>query len=177
MKPLLSSDSDCVLLDTKITPGRVPFPKLDINSLVASQLHLATRRSRRSYEGNRHFQDSWAAKLPWVESVLGANGFVAQVKCRICSDVEGREKLLVPKIDGLWKHAGRRRALANFGNMKKGDFYFTSTNQHVKNEKIYFARGGVRLCCSNLPQGWCRRDARSWCNSTCCFICSISDAQ
>ena len=145
VKPPLSFDSDYVLLDTKVTPGStssVPFPKVDVNSLVALQLHLAARKRRRSYEGNQHFQDSWAAKLPWAESVLGANGSVAQVKCQICSDVEGREKLLVPKIDGLWKHAGIRRALANFGNVRKGDFYFLSTNQHVKNEKIFFARGG-----------------------------------
>jgi hypothetical protein len=36
VKPPLSSDSDYVLLDTKTTPGRVPFPELDVNSLVAS---------------------------------------------------------------------------------------------------------------------------------------------
>jgi hypothetical protein len=58
MKPPLSFDSDYVLLDTKMMHGRVPFPELDINSLVASQLHLAARKRRRSYEGNRHFQDS-----------------------------------------------------------------------------------------------------------------------
>jgi hypothetical protein len=78
---------------------------------------------------------------------------VAQVKCRICSNVEGREKLLVPKIDGLWKHAGRRRALANFGNVRKGDFYFLSTNQHVKNENIYFARGGSATVLQQLATG------------------------
>jgi hypothetical protein len=74
MKPPFSSDSNCVLLDTKTTPSRVPFPELDVNSLVASQLHLTARKCRRSYEGNRHFQDSWVAKLLWSESVLEANG-------------------------------------------------------------------------------------------------------
>jgi hypothetical protein len=78
---------------------------------------------------------------------------VAQVKCRICSDVEGHEKLLLPKIDGLWKHAGRRRALANFGNVRKGDFYFLSTNQHVKNKKIYFARDGWATVLQQLARG------------------------
>jgi hypothetical protein len=73
---------------------------------------------------------------------MGVDGCMAQVRCRICTNVKGRDKLLVPKIDGLWKHAGRRRALVNFGNVRKGDFYFLSTNQHVKNKKNYFARGG-----------------------------------
>jgi hypothetical protein len=59
--------------------------------------------------------------------------------------VEGREKLLAPKIDGLWKHARRRRALTNFGGVKKGEHYFLATNQHVKNEKRYFARVGETI--------------------------------
>ena len=32
--------------------------------------------------------------------------------------------------------------LVNVEKVKKGDFYFLSTNVHVKNEKIYFSRGG-----------------------------------
>jgi hypothetical protein len=67
--------------------------------------------------------------------------------------VEGRGKLLVPKIDGLWKHEGRKRALANFGNVRKGEFYFLSTNQYVKNEKIYFARGGGVTVLQQLATG------------------------
>ena len=45
----------------------------------------------------------------------------------------------MPKIDSLWKHAGRRKALMTFGRVKKGKFYFLSTNQHVKNERVFFA--------------------------------------
>ena len=68
--------------------------------------------------------------------MVEADGSVAQVGCRICTDVKGRDKLLVPKIDGMWKHAGRKKALANFRNVKKGNFYFLSTNQHVKKKSI-----------------------------------------
>ena len=42
-------------------------------------------------------------------------------------DLLGGGKLLAPKIDGLWKHAGRRRALTNFGSVKKGEHYFLSS--------------------------------------------------
>jgi hypothetical protein len=73
---------------------------------------------------------------------LGRDGSVTQVRCQICSEVEGREKLLAPKLDGLWKHAGRRKALMNFGGVKKGDHFFLATNQHVRNERRYFARVG-----------------------------------
>ena len=141
--PTQSSNSDCVLLDAGNTPAKGPLPDLEVlDPVLASLCHEKIRKRRRSYEANRHFQDSWAAKLPWAESVIGADGKVSQVRCRICIAVEGREKLLIPKIDSLWKHAGRRRALVNVGKVKKGNFYFLSTNVHVKNERIYFSRGG-----------------------------------
>ena len=97
-----------------------------LEAAVGSPLFQAARKKKQSYEMNRHFQDSWAARLPWAESVLGRDGRVAQVRCKICTEVEGREKLLVPKLDSLWKHAGRRKALVDFGKVKKGDHYFLS---------------------------------------------------
>jgi hypothetical protein len=142
-----SSQSDCIVLNAISTPAKAPAES-DVQILdptVGSPLYAAVRQRRQSYEQNRHWQDSWAAKLPWAESVLGRDGCVTQVRCRICSEVEGREKLLAPKIDGLWKHAGRRRALTNFGGVKKGEHYFLATNQHVKNEKRYFARVGETI--------------------------------
>jgi hypothetical protein len=60
----------------------------------------------------------------------------------VCSEVEGWEKLLRPKIDTLWKHAGRRRALTSISTVKKGNRYFLTTNQHVHNERVYFSRIG-----------------------------------
>jgi hypothetical protein len=46
---------------------------------------------------------------------MGADGRITQVWCKICSDIEGREKLLAPKIDSLYKHAGRRKVLVDMG--------------------------------------------------------------
>jgi hypothetical protein len=74
--------------------------------------------------------------------VLGRDGCVTQVRCKVCSEVEGREKLLVPKIDSFWKHVGKRRALTSIGTVKQGDHYFLTTNQHVRNERVYFSRVG-----------------------------------
>ena len=118
--PTQSSNSDCVLLDVGSTPpAKGPLPDLEVlDPVLASPCHEKIRK-RRSYEANRHFQDSWAAKLPWAESVIGADGKVSQVRCRICTAVEGREKLLIPKIDSLWKHAGRRRVLVS-GERREG---------------------------------------------------------
>lgn len=41
--------------------------------------------------------------------MIGCNGRVVQVCCKIYTNIEGLKKLLVPKIDSLWKHAGRKK--------------------------------------------------------------------
>jgi hypothetical protein len=38
--------------------------------------------------------------------MLGLNGKVHHVKCKICSKIEGKEKLLALKLDNVWKHGG-----------------------------------------------------------------------
>lgn len=51
---------------------------------------------------------AWAALYPWAEpTTVDADGQVTQVHCTICSKIEGREMLYVPKIDNLWKHTGQ----------------------------------------------------------------------
>lgn len=122
----LASDPDVVILD----PGE------------AEPVYELARAKRVKYEQNHQWQDTWAARLPWAESVVNADGKIRQVHCKICTEVEGKEKLLVPKLEFLWKHCGRRKATNSFGKVESGQYYFLSNNAHVKNEKIYFARLG-----------------------------------
>jgi hypothetical protein len=73
-----SSQSDCIVLNAISTPAKAPAES-DVQILdpaVGSPLYAAARQRRQSYEQNRHWQDSWAAKLPWAESVLGRDGCV-----------------------------------------------------------------------------------------------------
>ncbi len=60
---------------------------------------------------NKHFQDRWAIKLLWTKCVLGSNGKVAQVQCKVCTWIEGKDKLFVPKLDCLWKYVGHHKVL------------------------------------------------------------------
>ncbi len=47
---------------------------------ILSQENIGlTKKQKKAYELNMHFQDIWAVKLPWVELVLGSNGKVVQV--------------------------------------------------------------------------------------------------
>lgn len=133
--------ADCEIIKTGSTPVKSQFPDVVIGEVSAGE-QIESRKRRKNYDQNRHFQDSWAAKLPWAEAVVGESGLITQVRCKICSDVEGREKLLVPKLDSLYKHAGRRKALVDIGKVRRGEYYYLGSNQHVKNERVFFAKGG-----------------------------------
>jgi hypothetical protein len=37
---------------------------------------------------------------------MGDKGKLSILKCRVCSSIEKKNKLLVPKFDGLHKHVG-----------------------------------------------------------------------
>jgi len=44
-------------------------------------------------------------KLPWVESIVNEISNLHQVRCAICTNIEGKENLLMPKFDNLLKYA------------------------------------------------------------------------
>jgi hypothetical protein len=56
----------------------------------------------------RNFQNTWVAKFPWVEPVIREDCKLHHLQCRICTNVEHRENLLMPILDGLNKHSGKR---------------------------------------------------------------------
>lgn len=85
--------------EVEVEPERTP-----------EEIELECKKRKQAYELNRKFQASWAAKLPWAESVLSEDGLVTHVQCKICTKVSGKDKLLVPKFDSLCKHAGRKKA-------------------------------------------------------------------
>ncbi len=61
--------------------------------------------------------------------------------CKICTQIESKDKLLVPNLDSQWKHVGCCKALVAMLRVKVGDHYFLKTNYHATNEKLYFSKG------------------------------------
>ncbi len=51
------------------------------------------------------FQYVWVIKLPRVEVVIDFERKITQVRCKIHNEVRKKKKALVPKFDGLQKHA------------------------------------------------------------------------
>ncbi len=63
------------------------------------------------------------------------------VKCWVCYKVEGRDKLLVPKLDSLIKHLGMQKCTIARTGVVVGQYSICPTNSHVKNEKLFVAKG------------------------------------
>jgi hypothetical protein len=70
--------------------------------------------------------------------VVDAHGKVHQVRCKVCTKIKGKEKLLAPKLDNLWKHNGRRKALGTISKVfKVGEYYMNKDFVHAKSEHLY----------------------------------------
>jgi hypothetical protein len=100
------------------------------------------KKSKPNYDRARRFQLEWQARLPWAEGVLSEDGKLHMVKCRTYTTVDGREKLLAPKLDTLLKYEGRRRAAENMSakGLKKGEVYVLKSCRHQHNSAIFAAR-------------------------------------
>jgi hypothetical protein len=60
------------------------------------------------------------------------------MKCKVCSLIEGHDKLLVPKLDSSWKHDGQTKVITNIANVAtRVHYYYLKINQHVLNEHLY----------------------------------------
>jgi hypothetical protein len=47
--------------------------------------------------------------------VIGDDGLVFQVRCMICTSIEGNNKLLSLKLDTLKKHVGQKKIVISMG--------------------------------------------------------------
>ncbi len=58
---------------------------------------------KKMYEKNCCFINAWVAKLPCVEPMVGANGKVQRVKCKVYNKIEGHYKFMELKLNYLRK--------------------------------------------------------------------------
>jgi len=71
-----------------------PFLNVDI------WIYVEIKRKGRS-EQNKDFQDVWNVKLPRTKSMVDEQGRVHKIRCKICTKINCKEKLLAPKLDNL----------------------------------------------------------------------------
>jgi len=107
------------------------------NSTFGIELEMAKKDEQRKkiklYERSRKFQDTWMTKLPWAKFVFDEKGEVQQIRCKVCTSVEGKHKLLVTKLDSLLKHQGHQKAKVLMQD------HSTSTKKklHAQNKHLY----------------------------------------
>jgi hypothetical protein len=61
------------------------------------------------------------------------------VRCKVCSKIEGENKLLVPKFDSFIKHSSLKKCIVVKPRMVVGAYYVNPNNARVKNEKLYIS--------------------------------------
>ncbi len=55
----------------------------------------------------------------------------------VCTFVEGKKKLLAPKLDSLFKHQGCCKAKVSMPKVDACNFYFNKDFMHAKNKHCY----------------------------------------
>jgi hypothetical protein len=86
-------------------------------------LEAPKKKKKLECDFQRVFKDNWGTKFPWVELRVDPNGKVWQVCYKIYSIVEGKEKLLNPKLDNLQKHSNKRKTLVAHLKVVMGEYY------------------------------------------------------
>ena len=82
-----------------------------VNEGEACDLGLTKQASKkkrtkpvRSYELTRRFQTVWSAIWTWSEPTLARDGLLHQVRCLVCSGMDEKECVMMPKRSTLEKH-------------------------------------------------------------------------
>jgi hypothetical protein len=99
------------------------------------------------WEINKVFQDRWVVKFPWFEPICGPNMKMKMVKCKICSDIEGREKFIVPKLDSFIKHFGMKKCSKAKLKVFLGQYFSCPFNSHLKNKNCMPLEDVIQLLC------------------------------
>jgi hypothetical protein len=55
---------------------------------------IGKKPCKKSYDSSREFQAKWVAKLPWSKGLMVASGIIQIVRCRVCSLVENKDKIV-----------------------------------------------------------------------------------
>jgi hypothetical protein len=90
----------------------------------------------------------YATWLPWNFFVIDGDGLISSIRCIVCSKVESRKKLLIPKPDYLLKHLRRRKTIFAMPRVKVGEFYENKKCAHSK--KRFCLPNSLLILFSNL---------------------------
>jgi hypothetical protein len=50
--------------------------------------------AKKSCDNTKKFQIKWVAKMPWAKGIVSQDGLINLVKCRVCSLIERKGKIM-----------------------------------------------------------------------------------
>jgi hypothetical protein len=85
---------------------------LSIDDIETIMSDFKKKKQKKSeWEVNIVYQDHWAIRFFWFKLVCGRDGRMRMVRCRVCSKINNRKKLLTPKLDSFIKHSGLNKCI------------------------------------------------------------------
>jgi hypothetical protein len=69
---------------------------------------------------------------------MDEHGKVHKVKCKVCTKIKGKEKLMALKLDNLWKQGGSWKKIMAIPKVYNvSEYYMNKDFIHAKNECLY----------------------------------------
>jgi hypothetical protein len=128
-----------VVLISENTPIHESLPPNVLSNSIPNKPKKKVNKSK--WELNKVYQNKWATRFSWSKVICGKDGKMMMVKCKICTNIKGREKLLVPKLNSLIKHSSLRKCIKVRPRIIIGKLYICPINVHVQNKKLYASKG------------------------------------
>ena len=50
---------------------------------------IAAKKTKRSYEASRRFQETWALQMSWAEMHKRVDGLIQSIRCVVCPSIDG----------------------------------------------------------------------------------------
>ncbi len=93
------------LVNTSGLPTFIAPPDLSKIYVVPNENACPPRKPKKIYDVSHNCKETWVIPMPWVKMLKNKCGKINQVKCMVCSFVQGKDVILGLKdIDTLEKH-------------------------------------------------------------------------
>lgn len=98
-------------------------------------------KNDRMWDLSRNFQIEWVSKYPFIELVDNPieGEPLVECRCKICSEINKKEKRLQLKIDTIEKHMGKVYEKKTIDGVQKLVIRWKTKeeSQHVRNAELY----------------------------------------
>ncbi len=85
-----------------------------------------TKKKNKDAKIKKVFKEEWATQFPWAKTMVDLTSKIQMVHCKVCSLVEGKDKILNHELGGLQKHARKKKTLISHLGVLCGEPYINN---------------------------------------------------